>query len=40
MFRHLTAIVALAAACEALILSGAWAQPKPTLDYEFFRARV
>jgi hypothetical protein len=39
MLQRLTAMVALAA-CAALAMSDTQAQPKPTLDYEFFKARV
>jgi hypothetical protein len=39
VFRSLTAVAALVVAGEALMAS-AGAQPKPTLDYEFFKARV
>ena len=40
MSQRLTAIGALVASCVALSVSDARAQAKPTLDYEFFKARV
>jgi hypothetical protein len=40
MYGRLPAIVAMVAAVEAASMSGAAAQSKPTLDYEFFKSRV